>query len=135
MILKNEVIRLGLKGISVASSGLHAYPGQPPDSKMVAFLREKGIPVDNHEARQLEKTLLDWADIILVMEKAHAEVIRRRWPEVEERVEHLGSFVSEGLEADDIVDPYGRSPYHYRVAQSQIFLAIRSLIERKLKNS
>jgi len=41
-------------------------------------------------------------------------------------VQLLGKYVAGGWE-DEILDPFGKSPYHYRLAQSQITLAVQSL--------
>ena len=132
MLLKNEVELLKLDNISISSAGLFAFPGNPPDSKMVEYLIKMGIPIKSHEARQITKEDVDWADLILVMERDHKRMIERLWPEVKGKMELLGKFVSEGQDADDIVDPFGKSSYHYRLSQSQIVLAIRSLVKKAL---
>jgi len=130
MVLRNEVERLGLDNISISSAGLFVYPGNPPDPKIVNYLTENGIPVKKHEARQMTKEDADWADLILVMEKDHEEMIVKMWPEGKERVELLGKYTSEGQIQDDVMDPYGRSPYHYRLAQAQITLGIQTLVKK-----
>lgn len=134
MLFKNEVEMLEIDNISSSSAGLFALPGNPPDLKMVEYLSNKGIPNERHEARPVTKEDMDWADLILVMEKDHEKMIEESWPDVIGKVELLGKFASEGQPADDIIDPFGRSPYHYRVAQSQITLAIRSLIKSILSD-
>lgn len=87
-----------------------------------------------HESRQIRKDDVTWADLIVVMEKAHEKMIEATWPEAKGKVKRLGWYISRGLEADDIVDPYGQSPYHYRLAQSQITLAVKSLAEELAQN-
>ncbi len=124
-LLSNE---LGsLKGVSVSSAGLYAFPGSPPDPMIVAYLQEKGIPAEGHSARQVRIQDIQWADMILVMQKDHAADLEKTWPESRGKVKLLGSYISGGLEGDDIVDPYGKSPYHYRLAQSQVTLAVKAL--------
>jgi len=120
ILLKNESEQLKTDRISVASAGLYAYPGNPPDSKMVEYLSKMGITAKNHEARQITKQGMDWADLILVMEKEHKTVLKEMWPGIGDKVKRLGRF---------IVDPFGRSPYHYRLAQAQITLAIKNLVK------
>ena len=127
MLLRNEVERLKLKGVSVSSAGLHAHPGSPPDSKMVEHLLGMGVPVVAHQARVMIEEDVELADFILVMEKEQADTIHRLWPAAKGKVELLGKYLSVGGDGDDIIDPFGKSPYHYRVAQSQITLAVRSL--------
>jgi len=129
ILLKNESEQLKTDRISVASAGLYAYPGNPPDSKMVEYLSKMGITAKNHEARQITKQGMDWADLILVMEKEHKTVLKEMWPGIGDKVKRLGRFISEDQKTDDIVDPFGRSPYHYRLAQAQITLAIKNLVK------
>jgi len=99
---------------------------------MVEHLLEMGISMKSHEARQITQDDVDWADLILVMEGDHARMIERLWPEVGGKVDLLGKFVSEGQTADDIFDPFGKSSYHYRLAQAQITMAIRSFVKKVL---
>ena len=135
MLLQNEVELNNLDNVSVSSAGLLAYPGNPPDPMMVEYLSKTGIPVKQHKSRQITEEDMDWADLILVMEKDHVRMIERSWPEITGKVELLGKFISEGPSVDDIIDPFGGSPYHYRLAQSQIILAIRSLVKKVLSDT
>lgn len=133
MLLRNETEQLKLDNISISSAGLFAYPGSPPDPKMVEYLSAMGVSIKGHEARQITKDDVDWADLILVMEAEHAAMIERLWPEVKGKVELLGKYVSEGQTVvDDIPDPFGKSSYHYRLAQAQITLAIRGFVKKVL---
>jgi protein-tyrosine phosphatase len=92
-----------------------------------------GISMKSHEARQITQDDVDWADLILVMEGDHTTMIERLLPEAKGKVELLGKFVSEGQTVvDDIPDPFGKSSYHYRLAQAQITMAIRSFVKRVL---
>ena len=129
-LLEKEIEARNLYNISVSSAGIWAYPGNPPDPKIVEHLLQKGIRVKRHEARQIHKEDVDWADHILVMEKNHKETLAEKWPEAKEKVELLGKFASGGLGEDEIIDPFGKSPYHYRLAEAQITVAIETLIER-----
>jgi hypothetical protein len=42
----------------------------------------------------------------------------------------LGRYLTAAEIDEDIGDPYGRSPYHYRLVQSQISMAIKTLADR-----
>jgi len=129
MLLRHKVERAALSNISVSSAGLFAFPGNAPDPHMVEYLKNRGIDPGHHETRQMSKEDVDWADLILVMEKEQKEIIEDRWPEAEGRVELLGRFSTGGPIADDIIDPFGMSSYHYRLSQAQIVLAIESLVK------
>ncbi len=128
-LLRNEIEILKDDSISVASAGLYAYPGSPPDRRMIKYLLKMGITAKNHEARQITKQDVDWADLILVMEKEHKTALKELWPDVGVKLKRLGRYISEDQKTDDIIDPFGRSPYHYRLAQSQITLAIKNFVK------
>jgi len=126
-LMKKEMEALDRGSISVSSAGLFAYPGSPPDPVMVEYLAEKGIQAPQHQARRLAGENVHWADLILVMEKEHARLIEESWPEAKGKIELLGRYISGDQAPDDIIDPYGGSPYDYRLAQAQITMAIKSL--------
>jgi protein-tyrosine-phosphatase len=130
MLTRDEIEARNMENLSVASAGLFAQPGSPPDTEMVKYLQEMGIPVNEHLSRKIEKEDVDWADHILVMEKTHADIIRQTWPEVGEKVEPLGVYLTHTEMVDDIIDPYNRTSFHYRLAQSQITLALKAFFKK-----
>jgi protein-tyrosine phosphatase len=132
-LLRSELKALRVDGIFVSSAGLYAFPGSPPDPQMTAYLSSMGVSFEPHEARQMSKQELDWADLILVMERRQAVDLEKLWPEANLKVQLLGKYVAGGWE-DDILDPFGNSPYHYRLAQSQITLAVQSLAKWLVQN-
>lgn len=127
MLLKNEIRRNRIEDIHVASAGTHAYRGAPADPSMVDYLIAMNVPVENHGARPVTKENIEWADRILAMEKAHVRIIEELCPEKRDKIELLAGYISADQAEDDIPDPFGRSPYHYRLAQSQITLAVKAL--------
>ena len=135
MLLKNEIKRHQLKNISVSSAGTFAYPGTPGDQEMINYLSKAGIPAENFESTPLTAEEVEWADLILVMGKDHFRIIEDQWPHVKDKVEFLAGYISPYQVEDDIIDPFGKSVYHYRSAQSQITLAVRSLIKKLTGNN
>lgn len=127
VLLKRELQSLGKPDVGVASAGLYAYPGTPADPRMVEYLAEAGIAYEPHEARGMTREDAGWADRIVVMEKDHARSVGLIWPEAEAKVELLSRYFSGDWTEDDVMDPYGKSPYHYRVVQSQISLGVQNL--------
>ena len=126
-LLRHELQSHEIYNISISSAGVSANPGASADPKMVDHLLRKGIRGEEHKARQITKEDVDWAHRILVMEKMHAKILEEMWPEAKAKVDFLGRFASGGLIDDDIIDPYGKSSYHYRVTEAQISLAIEAL--------
>ncbi|MFH1082216.1 MAG: hypothetical protein ABIE47_08730 [Pseudomonadota bacterium] len=134
-LLKKELERQNIKDVSVSSAGLYTFDLNQADQNMVAYLSKRGIPPGEHKPKQISKQDIDWANMILVMENDHATKIIDLWPEAKDKLVFFGRFVSAGPSIDDIVDPFGRSSYHYRLAQSQITLAINNFMNLLLKNS
>lgn len=135
-LLKNELQALNQAGgFSIYSAGLHAFPGSPPDPIMAAFLSEKGIETKSGGARQVREEDLKWSDLILVMEKGHVEFIRQKWPREARKVNLLGAYIVGAIGDEEIADPYGRSSYHYRLAQARIALAVKSLARSLITSS
>lgn len=132
-LLRHELQSHEIYDISVSSAGIIASPGASADPKMVDHLLRKGIRDEEHKSRQITKEDVDWAHRILVMEKRHAEILEEMWPEVKAKVDFLGRFASGGLIDDDIIDPYGKSSYHYRVTEAQISLAIEALVKELMR--
>lgn len=131
-LMQHEIKQRRLNDVFVKSSGVYANPGWPPDPAMVEYLEQKKIVASAHVSRRIQEEDVRWADYILVMEQGHASEIVRMWPDAEKKVDLLGRFVSMNGSADDVVDPYGRTPYHYRLAQSQIVMGVTHFIETRL---
>ena len=131
-LFKHQIDELMVNDVFSASAGIIGMPGRTADPVMVEFLEEMGIGPIEHIPKPIEKERVDWADLILVMEWAHLEKIELTWPEDIAKVELLGKYITNDGNEDEILDPFGRSSFHYRVAQSQIQMAIDGLIRRRV---
>lgn len=132
-LLLNEIKINQTEGINVSSAGTGAYPGTEADPEMISFLKDKKIPAVEHSSRMISQEDVEWADLILVMEQHHYNYLERTWPESKHKIEMLGKYIAMDQPDDEIIDPYGRSPYHYRLVQSQIGLAVSKLFKAILK--
>ncbi|WP_323135382.1 low molecular weight protein-tyrosine-phosphatase [Dyella silvatica] len=96
--------RLPPNHVGVSSAGLGALEDSPMDVTAEQLLREHGIDGSAHRGKQLDADMLRQADLVLVMEKAHAARITRMAPEASGKVFLLGKWQDE----QDIPDPYGQ---------------------------
>jgi protein arginine phosphatase len=128
-ILLHEIRINSIKDVEVSSAGTGAFPGTLADPDMVGYLKEKKIPIPEHSSKLVSEEEIKWADKILVMERSHYNRIAKMWPETAGKIEMLGQYVAPDQPDDEIIDPYGRSPYHYRLVQAQIGLAVTNLIK------
>ncbi|HEY4089982.1 MAG TPA: low molecular weight protein-tyrosine-phosphatase [Luteibacter sp.] len=91
--------------IQVSSAGLGALTGHPIDASALELLREHGIDGSAHRARQLDRSLLRSADLVLAMERDHVGSITRMAPEASGKVFLLDRW----LVGQDIPDPFRQS--------------------------
>ncbi|MGD8368461.1 MAG: hypothetical protein PVG78_12540 [Desulfobacterales bacterium] len=127
-LFRHEAGRAGLPAVAADSGGVADFSGSPPDEKMVQYLFNQKIPFLKHTAKSIGPGQMEWADRILVMEEAHAEMLRERYPEFEGKIDLLGAYIAPGDRPADIADPFGLGPFHYRTAISQITLAVKNLV-------
>ncbi len=81
--------------------------GSPPET--LEALARRGLDGRKHRARQVTGRILEDADLILCMEKAHKDWIVRRFPDTALRVKMFKAFA--GLPGDpEVPDPYGLGP-------------------------
>jgi protein-tyrosine phosphatase len=86
---------------SVESAGVAALVGRPADPLAVDLLRERGIDLSAHRARQLTPEVAAAFELILVMEAEHQRAVERIFPPARGRVHRLGRFGD-----FDVPDPY-----------------------------
>ncbi|MBC7186039.1 MAG: low molecular weight protein arginine phosphatase [Calditrichaeota bacterium] len=103
--------------VTVKSAGTLGINGQPATALAIQVAREYGADLRNHLSQGLSEELTEWADLILVMERAHLEFIKKNYPAAAERTHLLRAYgrMSPVLNGDeDIPDPIGGSLATYR---------------------
>jgi len=101
-----EVIALNMaenKGVSISSAGLSAWDGSPASADSVECIRNLGLSLENHRARTLTQDMVNGADLILTMTKAHKSYILKVFKNACEKTYTIGEYSGEG---GDIADPY-----------------------------
>lgn len=90
-------------GIVVSSAGIAALEGRPADPIAVELLRERGVDLASHRARQLTEALVMDAELVVAMEQGHVRDIEAAFPRARGRVHRLGRWGN-----FDVPDPYRR---------------------------
>lgn len=102
----------------VSSAGTWAVPGQPPLRVTVEWARSLGLDLSRHITRLVDASMLEQADIVLVMEAGHKEAIEAEFPAARQKT-HLLSYVLTGKSCD-ISDP--------ATAMEEMDLILRGLV-------
>lgn len=87
----------------VASAGIGALVGKGADPHAVELMRERGIDISAHRARQLDLELVRNYDLLLAMDQGHADWIHQQFPIARGRVYRFGHWGQ-----IDVPDPYRR---------------------------
>jgi len=95
----------------VKSAGLGALVGKAADESAQAWAEQQGVDLSGHCAQQLDRALVDWADLILVMEKKHRDEIGHRYPAALGKTQLLGQWSGQ-----EVPDPYRKSPEAFAFA-------------------
>lgn len=90
--------------VEVQSAGLAALVGHPADPLAQELMRERGIDLSGHRARQLTPAMIQDFDLVLTMEMAQVKAIESLSVSARGRVHRLGKVGD-----FDIPDPYGQS--------------------------
>lgn len=121
-VLRDRLAAAGLAHqVQVISAGVHALEGQPAAAYGVELLAAKGMDISGHRATQLEEWAIEQADLILVMEEAHARQVFYYSPANMHKVILFSELIGERT---DLADPYGK--------KHDAYLATLQLIERTI---
>lgn len=113
-LIKQRVADSGA-GLKVGSAGLGALVGQGADPLAVEVMREHGIDIGQHRARQLDSGLVKGSELILVMEQWQREEIEQMYFFARGRVHLLGKW-----SGSEIADPYQKPKASFIEAHEKI---------------
>ena len=119
----------GHKGFYADSAGLLALPGNSVTFLAQKLAAEHGVDLAKHQAKRLSQKLVDWAELILVMEKTHKDELLAEFPEATDKTFLLRRFARYGSRNRGIADPYGLQYDAYRFCYIDIEDAVLGLMD------
>jgi protein-tyrosine-phosphatase len=115
--------------VQTASAGCYDKAGRAADPRAVAAGQQWQIDLSAHRSRTLDPALLDWADLILVMDRSNLEAVCNHYPAAREKTYLLGSIDAADHNTDgEIPDPFTGSDETVVQAYGRIAGAIDRLI-------
>ena len=117
-----EIRDLEREGFFVLSAGVAASTGSAASENAVRIMAEHGYDLSAHRARHTDPTLLQDADLILVMERYHLDHVLRNIPRSHHSRVHL-------LHPDGIEDPIGQPIEFYRRVAAKIEEAVAGFVD------
>ncbi|MDB5388865.1 MAG: Protein-tyrosine phosphatase, low molecular weight [Planctomycetaceae bacterium] len=112
------------RGYIVASAGITAMLGSGPAPQAVEVLRYRDIDLTLHESRPVTDRLIQQADRVFTMTRAHREALLNEYPDAAERVQVLSR------NGGDISDPFGSSVEVYQRCADEIEQNLLQILDR-----
>ncbi|ODU10887.1 MAG: hypothetical protein ABS84_02725 [Rubrivivax sp. SCN 71-131] len=110
------------------SAGFHPQAGRPADARMADIAREHGVEMQALRSATLTAALLRQAEVVLVMEQAHAERLQAAHPEAASKVFLLGAAAAKTPAEVEIDDPYARPEAVYRRIFERVARAVDACV-------
>lgn len=88
----------------VESAGTWAVPDLPPTSQALHFCRQKGWRVEKSRSREVSKTILENANLILTMTQGQIEALGIEFPQIKRKISLLSKACEDLIY--DVSDPY-----------------------------
>ena len=88
----------------IESAGVWAMIRAPAAENTLQVLRERGVDLTSHLARQISGRMVEEFNLILTMERNHQEALQAAFPDQSEKIHMLTELV--GIKGD-ITDPIG----------------------------
>lgn len=117
--------------VEVDSCGTATLVGMSASKDAIEALRREGIDISGHKSKPINKELVDWADLIFVMERRHLDRILEDFPEARAKVHLLSKYAND--EEKDIIDPIGKPREVYEELLLTLKFYLPKVIER-IKN-
>ncbi len=93
--------------VEIDSAGTHDYHvGDPPDQRMVAAARRRGIDLSSLRARAVRASDFEYYDLILAMDQENLAELQRRSPAAQRRRLRLVMDYAPAALARAVPDPY-----------------------------
>jgi protein-tyrosine phosphatase len=147
--LRDQAIRRGLD-IDVRSTGTHAWNGRAATIDGRRVMADLGVPIDDHRTLELDRDLIDWADLVICLATEHLRETRRSFSDAADKTFTLKGFLeilpslprcddtgawlraaagkrqfADSVASPDVDDPFGERAAAYR----RVAMEIRELIE------
>ncbi len=113
--------------IEVRSAGTLSLPGLEPTKEAIKVLSIEKIPVNDLSSKGITEEMIDWADMIFVMEPEHKLKLLEMAPGIQEKIRLLGE-INTAPGNFIIPDPIGRSLSFYRASFRMIREPLEELI-------
>jgi protein-tyrosine phosphatase len=126
-----ELGRCGRLDVCCASAGIRTTQAARAPREACEAASVYGLDLTSHEPRSLTRGLMEASNMVIVMESAHAALLRSQYPELADRVFLLSPFDSDARDAYErrnIADPFGGPRAEFDLCYRRIYTAVTHLV-------
>ena len=127
-LMQRELDARGINAKAL-SAGL-GFPGEPVSANAVEAMRKRGIDISAHLSQTAENMLLNAADVILVMQDVHKQVVELSHLNSRGKTFTLKEFVGE---EGDVPDPFGGDQAEYDACADELERLCKKAAEKIVK--
>ena len=117
------------KEIAVTSASTGIYDGAPASRKTIEVMRRRGIDLSGFRAKQVTPELIDWADLILAMDRRNKKAIINMLPDAAAKTFTLKEYAGDD-DNPDVEDPVGQPIEQYEKCANEIEDALIKVIKK-----
>jgi len=117
------------KEIAVTSAGTGTYYGAPASRKTIEVMRRRGIDLAGFRAKQATPELIDWADLVLAIDRRNKKAIINMFPDAAAKTFTLKEYAGDD-DNPDVEDPVGRPIEQYEKCADEIEEALIKVIKK-----
>ena len=128
ILLEQALEQAGIMRVEVESAGIGAWEGAPASEGAYLVMLEDGLDLSAHRARLLTPELIESADVVLTMSRAHLGRVRELG--AGSRAHLLGEFAGRGGDRAEIKDPFGSELEQYRETYRELAGMMPAVAER-----
>jgi protein-tyrosine-phosphatase len=99
--------------VSIASAGVMATEGSPASPGALQVGQRRGLDLSGHRSRRVTAELLQEADLVLALDRAELEAVRRMNPKAAARSHLITDAGSDASPGAGVPDPFGGSAEAY----------------------
>ena len=118
----------GAAGFEARSRGTAAQPYCAMPRQITAFLARQGVTDLAHKPALAAEADIDWADLVLVMEGVHREILADKFPQSMRKTQLFLDHCGNGGE---LRDPMGKSDVVFEEVLKQINDGVKKIIEKQ----
>jgi protein-tyrosine phosphatase len=119
----------------VDSAGTHDYHvGESPDQRSQRAAAQRGYNLAHQRARVFAARDFETFDYILAMDRGHLQILKRQCPPQHRKKVELFLRYAEGLEAEEVPDPYYGGGGGFEIVLDLVELASQGLLEHIRRN-